>query len=114
LLSELLDHRSLSQVRNPPELAVQLPYPPFDEHAENGCDENDAKARKEEGIDSDGVERWGKIWRNVWLYRAILHDERLIEEDILDGIQRVFLQETDCLDEKGRKERGEYCGLVSE
>lgn len=101
MLPELLDDRSLPQVWNPTKLAVQLPYPSFDEHAQNRGDEYDAEARKEESIDSDGIERWGEDWSNIWIYRAILHDEGLVEEDVLDGIQRVFLQETDCLDDKG-------------
>ena len=49
LLSELPNYCSLSQIWNPPVLAVQLPYPPLDEHVKNGRDENDAEARKEEG-----------------------------------------------------------------
>ena len=41
----------------------------------------------------------------------ILHNECLIEEDILDGIERVFLQKTEGLDEKGGQQRCEDCGL---
>lgn len=100
MLSELLNHRSLSQVRDPPKLSVQLSYPPLDQHAQDRRDEHDSQARKEESIDSNGIRGWGEHWSNVWLYRAILHGERLVEEDVLDGVERVFLQEADSLDEE--------------
>ena len=34
-----------------------------------------------------------------------------MEEDVLDGAERVFLQETESLDEEGGQEGGEECGL---
>jgi hypothetical protein len=40
-----------------------------------------------------------------------LHDERLVEEDILDGIKRIFLQAAEGFDEKGGKKRCKECGL---
>ena len=99
------------QVWNAPEVSIELPYPPLDEHAEKCCDEDDAEAGKEERIDSDGIGRWREHWSNIWVRRAVLHDARLVEEDVLDGVERVWLEETEGLDEKCREEGGEECSL---
>ena len=111
LLPEFLDHRSLLQVSNLPKLAVHLPYPSFDKHTQKRGEEDDPEARKEKRIDSDGIERWGERLSNVWLRCAVQHDEGLVEEDALDGVEGVCLQETEGLDDKCGEEGGKKCGL---
>ena len=111
LLAELLDDRTLFQVWNPSEFAIELSYPSLDKHAQKRGDEDDAEARKEESIDSDGIGRWREHWGNVWPRCAVLHDERLVEEDVLEGAGRVWLEETEGLDEKCGQEGGEECSL---
>ena len=111
LLPELLDHCSLLQVLDRPKFAVHPAYPSFDEHTQKRGEENDPEARKEERVDSDGIRRWGEDWSNVWLRCSVLHDEGLVEEDALDGVEGVCLQESECLDDKCGEEGGKECGL---
>ena len=99
------------QVSNRPKFAVQSPYPSLHEHAQDGGEEDDAKARKEECIDNYGIRRWGEYWGNIWKRSLILHDAGLIEEDVLDCVEGVLLEEIEGLNEKGRKKRGENCRL---
>ena len=40
-----------------------------------------------------------------------MHDECLVEEDVLDRVEWVWLQETEGLDEKCGQEGGKKCGL---
>ena len=107
LLAELLDDCTLFQVWNPSEFTIELPYPSLDEHAQKRSDEDNAEARKEERVDSDGIGRWREHWGNIWARCAVLHDERLVEEDILDGAERVWLEETESGSEMwiGRRRR---------
>ena len=114
LLTELLDDCTPLQVWNASEFTIELPNPSLDEHAQKRGDEDNAEARKEERINSNGIGRWREHWGDVWPRCGVLHDERLVEEDILDGAERVWLEETEGLDEKCGQEGGEECGLDCE
>ena len=93
------------------EVTIELSYPPLNEHAQKCDEEDDTEAGKEEHVDSDGVERWCEHRSNIWPRCFVLHDECLVEEDVLDRVERVWLQETEGLDEKCGQEGGKKCGL---
>ena len=91
---------------HPVPAAVKFAYPGFGEHGDERSRERDHETSVEESIDDSNVP-----WRGeVMVQGAISHHLRLVNQDVLDGIQRVRFEAAE-FDEERAQETSEYCGL---
>ena len=68
---------------------VKFTHPTLDEHGDECSEEHDPETSIEKSIDDNNVLWRGEVGRDIWSKARIAHHLSLVNQDILDGIQRV-------------------------
>ena len=102
---------SLFRDGHPLQAAVEFAYPGFDEHGDERSKEHNSETSVEESIDDDNVLWRGEVGWDIWSKARIAHHLSLVNQDVLDGIQRVRFEAAEKFNEECAQETGEQRGL---
>ena len=87
--------------------AVKFACPAFYQHGDECSEEHDPKTGIEESIDNNNVLWRGEVGRDIWSEARIAHHLGLVDQYILDGIQRVRFEAAEEFNEERAQETGE-------
>ena len=87
--------------------AVKFVYPGFDEHGDERSKEHGSETSVEKSIDDDNVLWRGEVGLDIWSKARIAHHLGLVNQDVLDGIQRVRFEAAEEFNEECAQETGE-------
>ena len=86
---------------------VKFAYPAYDHHGDE-CHENyDPETGVEESIDDNNVLWRGEVSLDIWSKARIAHHLRLVDQDVLYSIHRVWFKATEEFDEERTQETSE-------
>ena len=106
-VAEFTGFCSLLRDSHPLQAAVKFTDPGFDEHGDERSKEHDSETSVEESIDDNNVLWRGEVGRDIWSKARIAHHLGLVNQDVLDGIQRVRLEAAEEFNEERAQETGE-------
>ena len=92
---------------HPLQAAVKFAYPGFNEHSDERSKEHDSETSVEESIDNNNVLWRGEVGQDIWSKARIAHHLGLVNQDVLDGIQRVRFEAAEEFNEERAQETGE-------
>ena len=87
--------------------AVKFAHPAFDEHGDEGRKEHDPETSVEKSIDDNNVLWRGEFSLDIWSKARIAHHLGLVNQDVLDCIQRVRFEAAEEFNEERAQETGE-------
>ena len=87
--------------------AVKFADPAFDEHGDEGREEHDPETSIEKSIDDNNVLWRGEVGLDIWSKARIAHHLCLVDQYVLDGIQRVRFEAGEEFNEECAQETSE-------
>ena len=106
-IAEFTGLRSLLRDGYSLQAAVKFAHPTFDEHGDERSEEHDPETSVEKSIDDNNVLWRGEVGRDIWSKARIAHHLGLVDQYVLDGIQRVRFEATEEFDEERAQKTGE-------
>ena len=92
---------------HPLQASVKFAHPTFDEHGDERSKEHDSETSVEKSIDDNNVLWRGEVGRDICSKARIAHHLGLVNQDVLDGIQRVRFEAAEQFNEERTQETGE-------
>ena len=87
--------------------AVKFAHPALDEHGDEGREEHDPETSIEKSIDDNNVLWRREVGRDIWSKARIAHHLGLVNQDVLNGIQRVRFKAAEKFNEERAQETSE-------
>ena len=87
--------------------AIEFAHPALDEHGDERSEEHDPETSVEESIDDNNVLWRGEVGLDIRSKAGVAHHLGLVNQYVLDGIQRVRFEAAEEFNEECTQETGE-------